>query len=218
MSPGDAGELVLYRLFGGGIERGGRLVEDQDPRILEDRARNRDALLLSARELQPALAHPRFVAVGKARDEIVYVRCARGFDHFLARRVGPPVEDVVIDGVVEEDGVLGHDGDRSAQAALAQPPDVQGLHQHTAAAHLVEAVEQTRERGLAGTARADYRDFGARGDVETDIKENLALWVVAEVDMLETHRRRSGRQLDSVRPLSDLTFPSHPTIHHFPLA
>ena len=45
---GDLLELGLDQLLGFGIERRGRLVEDQDPRVLEDRARNRDPLLLAA--------------------------------------------------------------------------------------------------------------------------------------------------------------------------
>ena len=37
----------------GRIERRGGLVEDQDRRVLQQRARDRDALLLAARQLQP---------------------------------------------------------------------------------------------------------------------------------------------------------------------
>ncbi len=38
-----------------GIERARRLVEDEDGRVLEDRARDRDALPLAARQEAPAL-------------------------------------------------------------------------------------------------------------------------------------------------------------------
>ncbi len=49
------------------IERARRLVEDQDARRLEDRARDGDALLLAAGELEAALADRRRVALGQAR-------------------------------------------------------------------------------------------------------------------------------------------------------
>ena len=73
----DAVELGLDRLLGRGVERGGRLVEDQDRRILQQRARDRDALLLAAGELEPALADLGLVAVGQRHDEVVDVRGAR---------------------------------------------------------------------------------------------------------------------------------------------
>ena len=41
-------ERLLHEPFAGGIERAGGLVEQQDGRILQDRASNRDALPLSA--------------------------------------------------------------------------------------------------------------------------------------------------------------------------
>ena len=45
-----------------GVERRRRLVEDQDPRVLEEDPGDRDALLLAARELVAALADDRVVA------------------------------------------------------------------------------------------------------------------------------------------------------------
>ena len=49
-------------------ERGG-VVEDQDARVGEQRARDRDPLALAARQRQPALADARVVAVGQLGDE-----------------------------------------------------------------------------------------------------------------------------------------------------
>ena len=43
------------------VERRSRLVEDQDARILQQRARDGHALLLPARELESALAHRCFI-------------------------------------------------------------------------------------------------------------------------------------------------------------
>ena len=50
-----------------GVERRGRLVEDQDRRVLEDRARDRDALPLAARQPDAALADDRGEALRAAR-------------------------------------------------------------------------------------------------------------------------------------------------------
>jgi hypothetical protein len=66
------------------IERGRRLVEDQDRRVLQHRARNRHALLLAARQLQAALADRCLVTLRQTFDEVVNVRGARRRDHFIA--------------------------------------------------------------------------------------------------------------------------------------
>src|SRR4051794_20159307 len=54
--PADAVERVLDLFLREGVERRGRLVEHQDRRAFQNRARDGDALLLAARQLQAALA------------------------------------------------------------------------------------------------------------------------------------------------------------------
>ena len=49
-------ERLLDRRLDLGVERAGRLVEDQDRRVLEDQPGDRDALALAAGELHAALA------------------------------------------------------------------------------------------------------------------------------------------------------------------
>ena len=68
-----------------GIERRGRLVEQNDRRIPQQRARHRDALTLAAGQLRAVLADRRVVAERKAHDEIVRAgRLRRGDDLGLA--------------------------------------------------------------------------------------------------------------------------------------
>ena len=54
--------LCLDRGLDLAVERGGGLVEHQDRRVLEDHARDRDALALAAGELDAALADLGVVA------------------------------------------------------------------------------------------------------------------------------------------------------------
>src|SRR5579875_1220303 len=61
-------ERLLDEPLGLGVERGGRLVEDEDRRVAEDRPRDRDPLLLAAREAVAALADDRVVALGERGD------------------------------------------------------------------------------------------------------------------------------------------------------
>ena len=71
-------ERLLHEQLRFGVERGGRLVEDQNRRVLQQRARDRDPLALAAREPLAALADRRVVAVRQRRDEVVRVGGARG--------------------------------------------------------------------------------------------------------------------------------------------
>ena len=55
----------LDRRLGGRVDRGGGVVEDQDPRVGEQRPGDRDPLALAAGEGQAALADAGLVAVGQ---------------------------------------------------------------------------------------------------------------------------------------------------------
>jgi hypothetical protein len=83
-------ERFLDFLLGRRVDRRGRLVEDQDARVDEQRAGDRDALPFAAGERLAAFADQRVVAVRQAQDEFVGVRGARGGDDLGARRSGLP--------------------------------------------------------------------------------------------------------------------------------
>ena len=88
---GDVVERLLDRRLGAAVERAGRLVEDQDRRVLEQGAGDGDALLLAARKLEPALADHRVIALRQRLDEIVDRRALRGgLDLGLGRRPSRP--------------------------------------------------------------------------------------------------------------------------------
>ena len=70
-------DRLLHESFRLGVERRRRLVENEDRRIDEQRARDREALPLAARQARAALAEHRVVAVGQRHDEVVRVRRAR---------------------------------------------------------------------------------------------------------------------------------------------
>ena len=65
------GQRLLDQELALGVEVGGGLVQDQDGRILQEGARDREALALAAGELHAALAHLGRVAVGQGGDEVV---------------------------------------------------------------------------------------------------------------------------------------------------
>jgi len=66
---GDVFQRLLDFAFGVGVEGGGRLVEQKDGRVFQDRAGDGDALFLAAGELEAAFADGRLIAIGQFRDE-----------------------------------------------------------------------------------------------------------------------------------------------------
>ena len=67
-------ERVLHEQLGFGVERRGRFVQNQDGRVLQQGARDRQTLTLAAREPLPALADARLVLLRQRLDELVRVR------------------------------------------------------------------------------------------------------------------------------------------------
>ena len=206
--PRDFGEARLDLALGLRVERRGRLVEDQDLRGLQNDPRDRDALLLAAREFEAALADDRVVSVRQRRDKVVNARVAGGLLDLGAAGAGPSVGDVVEDRVVEQHRILRHDPDRAAQTVLRDIPDVLAVDLDRAGLRIVEAEQQPRDRRFAGAARPDDREFRPRRHREIDIAQDGAARIVAEIDMAEANRavrhrerRRAGPVLDFGRDL-----------------
>ena len=93
----DLAQRALDLLLGRGVDRRGRVVEDEDPRVGEQRARDRDPLALAAAERQPALADDacRSRRAARSMKSCACARRAAALD-LLARRVRPRVGDVLV--------------------------------------------------------------------------------------------------------------------------
>ena len=88
-------QVALDDLLALGVERRGRLVEDQDARIADQRAGDGDALALAAREVGAALVDDRVVAVRQLEDELVRAGELGGGDHRSIGRGGIGQRDVL---------------------------------------------------------------------------------------------------------------------------
>ena len=82
-------EGILHQRLGLGVERAGRLVEDEHGRVEQQRSGDGDALPLPRREQGSALADLRLVALGQLRDELMRVRRWRSDFCFTCRRSCP---------------------------------------------------------------------------------------------------------------------------------
>ena len=132
------------------VDRRGRVVEDQDPRVDHERARDREALALAARERDPALADHRVVALRQPLDELVRLRRA-------APRARPPrgqrrrAPKAMLSRTRrrEEERILRDDADLAPQRGERHVAHVDAVDRHPAARDVVEARHERRQRRLA---------------------------------------------------------------------
>ena len=111
---GDAAQGREDFLLGAAVERAGGLVEQQDRRVLDQRAGDRHALFLTARKLEAALADFGVETLRQAVDQVGNRRALdRGLDLHHPRAIAA-ISDVIADGVVEQHAILRHDTDRAA--------------------------------------------------------------------------------------------------------
>src|SRR5439155_19957516 len=86
-------EPVLDRRLALRVEARGSLVEDQDPRVREDRPRDRHPLALAARQLDASLSDHGVVALLEPAHELVAVGDARRLLDVFPGRVRPGERD-----------------------------------------------------------------------------------------------------------------------------
>ena len=173
-----------------------RLVEDHEPRVAQERARQRDALTLTRRERAPALAENRPVSGRQLFDEPVGAgeRGGGAYPCVVRRRVSEP--DVVGRGGPKEGRSLRHPRDVRPPGRGVALRQIDGSHADPPFRGLEQPEEEAGERALAGAARSDEDDRLARVELEVDRVEHSALASrirerhTLEADGLETWARR----------------------------
>ncbi len=193
----------LNRLFVVRVELRGGFVENQDGRIFQQGTGNGHALLLSAGQLEAALAHLRLIALGRADDEVVDMRGARHRLYLGRAGAGFAVGDVVANGVVEQHRVLRHDADGAAHTGLRDLGDVLAVDQNAPGLRRVKAKQQTRQRGFSRAGRADDGDCFSGGHGEVQPIENDAVGPIAKAHIFETHFAPSDLQSWRLRRVLD---------------
>ena len=182
-------QRALDLALGGGVDARGGVVEHQHARVGDDRAGDRDALALAARQGQAALADQRVVAVGQALDELVYLRALRRQSR--PRRTSPPgARRRCCRARSPRTGSRRRAPARSVSAAPTGPARARRRRRSSTAplGHVVQARDRGHQRRLARPGRADDRDRLAGRDVEVDVGDRGRLVVVGE-----RQRGRSGR-------------------------
>src|SRR6478609_7296492 len=165
----DALELELQLTPQAQVERAQRLVEEQRARVVHERARQRDALLLAAGQLlrAPAAEAGELDEVEDLADPLA--------DLLLADLLALEAErHVLLDGQVREERVaLEHRVDVAPERRVVG--DVDTAQEDLARGRVLEAADHPQRRRLAAARRAEHREEAAPLDLEAEIVDRQRL-------------------------------------------
>ena len=176
------------------VDGGERIVEHDDARPRDERARERDALALPAGQVDAALADQRVVAVRQVVGERVDAGGLARREHLVPVGVLAAGGEVLAQRHREEHRPLRHERDGGAKLGDRHVARVDAADAHVAAGRVVETRQQIEQRRLARAGRAADRDDLARLDDEVEPAQHVRLAAVGEVHGLEAHGERAGRQ------------------------
>src|SRR5262250_3393903 len=197
-------QRLLHQELAFRVQVRGRLIQDQDGRILQERARDGDALTLAARELHAALAHWGGVTLGEGSDELVGLSHARRPLDVRLARSRAAIGDVVTDGVGEEESLLGDNAYEGAQGGYGEITEIVAVERDASHLHVVEARHQVHERAFARPRHAHEGDHLALGHAERDVDQGVLGGIgIAEGDALEVEAVAEVRDGHGADPIGD---------------
>ena len=183
--PAD-GALHQRLVFGVGV--GGRLVEDDDGRVLQDGARDGDALALTTRKPISRLTRRRSITLWKITDELVGSRGARRCLHLGVGRIGFTHTDVVGNGTVEQKCILSNVGDVLHELLEWDVLHVDPAELDASRAHIPEPRHELGNSRLARSRRSDDRRNLPRLGGKAHLMQNLGALVVGKRHVFELER------------------------------
>ena len=191
----DLGEELDDLPRGVGVETAGRLVGQQQRRVVYNRAGDADALLFPTRQFEGHGVGPSAQA-----DEFEHTHCAR--PQFFGWRPNHPQRkhDIFVSGPVgQQSSVLKHDPEPSPQQGHPSGPqagDIALVHGDSPGGGKLVAIDQAQEGGLTRPRGADNKDKLPRLNPEGDAAEgsNAVRKDFCDVFKLDhTLLRRKGR-------------------------
>src|SRR6266566_694874 len=158
----QAGEDMLLGL---GVDTRERVVEDQNPRIADDGAGNRGALLLPAGESDAALADHGLVGFAEVLDVAVQAGNFGCFADALLVIFGQAKGDVAADGFTEQISVLRYETDGLPQRGERPIADGTAVDQDAIIGSFPETRNESGKRGFAAARGADNGERRAGGNL-----------------------------------------------------
>src|SRR5688572_6541987 len=106
-------------------------------------------------------------------------------DNSFARGAFVPEEEIVVDGVVEENGLLRNDGNVPAQIGDPKRPYVVSVNRDAARSYFIETGHEVCDRRFPGPARSNKGANGAGRNGDGRVSERRLVVVVGTCDVVE---------------------------------
>ena len=202
------------RLLVAGVQRGRRLVQQQQRRSAQQGPRDGQALPLPAGQQDAVVADLGVEPVGTAAGQLAEVDLLQRCEQLRVRGTRSTEQQVVAQRPGQHRGVLLDVGHGGPQAPAVQAADVQPADEHRPGGRLVEPLDQGEHRGLPRPRGPDQRRTPAGGCRERGAEQHRTACGVGEHDVVEAHldglggvQRRGGditrRLLGQVQHLLD---------------
>ena len=206
-------QRVLNQDLGFGVDVGGRLVKDHHAGLVQDGAGKAEQLPLTGREVVAALPHFLVQTVVELVDEVVGVDIAADLQDLIVRDALFPQDDVAADGAREEEHILQHLAEVTAERGDLDLPDVDAVNEDLALLELVVPADERKDGALARAGGADKGHRLPRVDVEGNALQHPLARDIAEPDVLELDLPLHLVQLDGVRGIHQLGLDVHDGEH-----
>ena len=167
-------QRLLQLCLGDIVESRGSLVQDEDLRILEEDARDGDALLLSSGQHHAPFADEGIVLFRQPLDEGVDLRLSCRFTDLIQRGVRCRITDILGDGTGKEEDILLHDADVLPQAVAGNGGDVTPADGDRSGIDVIEARNEVTKGGLTASGGTDQCYLLPVRDGEVQILQHLA--------------------------------------------
>src|SRR5579875_913012 len=197
-------QALLHQQFGERVDIGGCFVQNQDTRVGQERAGERDKLALPDAQVATAFLNRCIVALWHAHDQVVQTDGARRLHDLFITGFESSITDVLTHCAGKEEGVLKDNTDLAAQRVLGDITHIVAIDQHGSLLHVVEAQQQAGDGAFARTGLPYNGDCLPGLDRDVEIMQDGAFGIVAEDNVAELDMAFDGGQFLGVRSVFDL--------------
>ena len=178
---------LLNDALGPGIDRRCRFIQDQHRRICNSRSRDSKQLSLSLREFFAVAAQMGVIAIRQHPDKSVCMCQFCSLYYFLIRCIQLTVTDILLDRSGKQMSILQNDAQGPSQVSLFDLIDIDIIIPDLTVRHIVETVDQVRDRRLSCSRRSHECQLLSRLRIERQVMQHHMVRCIAECHVIEAN-------------------------------
>lgn len=159
-------QCALDRRFRFRIEGGCGFIQNENRRIFQKHAGDRDPLFLAAGQFHPALTDDGVQPVGQRTDKRFQFGTADRFPNFFIGSIQFPVPDVVSQRTRKQEHILLNDSDLLAQRSQLDITNIMTVYRDRTGLNIVKTRQQAANRRFAGAGRTDKGHCFSRTNIQ----------------------------------------------------